>query len=96
MFRLFQTELEARMLARLGKAAGPDDAQMAILFTQHLANVDSWLGRQSHMAVMQVAYRDVIDNPREVAGRLAAFLERPLDVAAMAGVVDPTLYRNRA
>ena len=40
-------------------------------------------------------YRTALQNPREHAQRIREFLGLPLDVEAMAGAVDPSLYRNR-
>jgi hypothetical protein len=45
--------------------------------------------------VSRVQYHAVLHEPREVAGRVAKFLELPLDIEAMTQQVDGTLYRQR-
>jgi len=44
---------------------------------------------------LTVGYREVVENPRDAAGRIDAFLGGTLDVERMAAVADPSLYRNR-
>ena len=51
---------------------------------------------QGHrIPVLTVAYAEVIRDPAAVARCVAEFLPGDLDVALMAQVVDPTLYRQR-
>jgi len=45
--------------------------------------------------VLRVKYHDVIRDPKLAAAAMVEFLGVPLDVDAMAGAVDPSLYRNR-
>ncbi|MCE9613349.1 MAG: sulfotransferase [Lentisphaerae bacterium] len=87
---------QSKMLERLGKPSGPDDGQMTALFNRHLAEIQVWLAKQPNMRVHYVHYGDVIQSPQKVMADLCAFLERPLDAARMAAIVDPELYRNRA
>ena len=86
---------QARMLARLGGDSGPADEAMGPMFEKHLVRVREWLTRQPNIDVLGVAYRDAIRSAEAVARGIAAFLGRDLDTAAMAAVVDPSLYRNR-
>ena len=43
-----------------------------------------------------IEYRDVIDNSREAAERVAVFFDVPLDIDRATQAVDAKLYRNRA
>jgi hypothetical protein len=87
---------QRKMLERLGESHGEvDDATMARLFAQHLAKVTAWLERQPNVDVLYVSYNDVLADPRTQAQRLNRFFDGELDVAAMADVVEPELYRNR-
>ena len=86
---------QARMLAHRGEPAGPDDEEMERLFNRQLETIEAWLDDQEHMTVLYVAYGGVLDKPRETAERIARFLDRDLDLDAMAAVVDPSLYRSR-
>jgi hypothetical protein len=42
-----------------------------------------------------VHYHRVLREPRAVAEEVTAFLQAPLDIDAMVGQVDGSLYRNR-
>lgn len=85
------------MLARRSEPAGDagDDAMIRI-YERHLREVASFLARRRAFAVLDVEHRAVIDTPLDEARRVAAFVGRPLDPAAMAAAVDPSLHRNRA
>ena len=49
-----------------------------------------------HFDFLMVDYRRALEQPSEVVTEINAFLGGQLDEAAMAAVVDPALYRNRA
>lgn len=88
---------QKRMLVRRGEEPNAvDDERLAALFRQHVKRVQSWLGEQPNVELVDVSYNRILDRPREAAEHLDAFLEQDLDVEAMAGVVDPSLYRQRA
>jgi len=86
---------QRKMLQRLGKEDSVDDAQMEAYFTRHLQKVDSWLSGRKDIDVLNVDYSDIIDDPLGMAGRVSEFLGGGLDVGAMSGAVDSSLYRNR-
>jgi hypothetical protein len=50
----------------------------------------------SNMTTLYVPYPDLLADPHAQAARIGAFTQTKLDLAAMAAVVDPSLYRNRA
>jgi hypothetical protein len=88
---------QAAMLKRRGAGdLSPDDATMKRLFEDELREIDEWLGRQSAFASLNVDYAAVLAAPLEEARRVNAFLGGNLDSDAMAGMVDPALYRRRA
>lgn len=88
---------QARMLQNMGNAQPqPPDEKMGELFELHLQQVDRYLHEQSRMQVLHCPHRDVIQSPQMQAKRIADFLGLDLDVEGMAGVVDKSLYRNRA
>ena len=72
-----------------------DDAQMTMLFENHVRQVESWLAQQPNIEVLYVHYSDVMADPLTAVNSMCRFLGRDLDVRAMAEVVDPDLYRNR-
>jgi hypothetical protein len=87
---------QRKMLERLGESRGEvGDATMARLFAQHLAKVTGWLDTQPNVDVLYVSYNEVLADPIAQATRVSQFFDGKLDVAAMAEVVDPELYRNR-
>lgn len=87
---------QRRMLERLGRSAGqPTDEAMAALFDAHLRQVREWLTRQANIRTLTVRYADVLQNPRAGAEAVSRFLDRDLDLDAMARIVDPALYRER-
>jgi hypothetical protein len=54
------------------------------------------MDRQANLSYLDVDYNVALDDPLATANQVKAFLSLPLDVVAMASVVDPTLYRQRA
>ncbi|GJM43990.1 MAG: hypothetical protein DHS20C21_08320 [Gemmatimonadota bacterium] len=87
---------ERKMLERLGKNADhATDERMAEIFTKHLAHLEGWIAKQSHLSVLQVSYNEVLRDPDTVLKGVAEFFGGTLDAAKMAAVVDPSLYRNR-
>jgi len=87
---------QARMLARNGQGAGRGtDAALAALYHAHLRKAESWLAAQRNLALMYMAYRDVIEDAEGSAIRIRRFLEVPLDQDAMVRAVDSGLYRER-
>jgi hypothetical protein len=75
---------------------GADAAFISAAFERHLREVDAWLDRRPSGTVCRLPYHRVLREPRTVAEELTQFLQATLDIDAMAGQVDPSLYRNRA
>jgi hypothetical protein len=88
---------QAALLRRTGRAAdGTDERAVAEALVKHLVWLEGWArAAPAGVRVHELAYRHVVESPREAAAELAGFLERALDVAAMAAVVEPALYRQR-
>ena len=82
------------MLARQGKASA-DEATLTKIFQAQLADVERSLTDQTHFSVLPVSHHRLFSDPIVVAGEVNEFLGGELDVAAMAGAVDPLLYRQR-
>ena len=87
---------QAKMLERRGETSDTSDEKMLELWQDHLWRVNWQLKKRPWFTALDVHYRAVLDSPREEAEKIREFLGRPLDVEAMAGVVDRSLYRNRA
>ncbi len=86
---------QAKMLERRGETPDTSDERMIELYDDHLWKVNRLLQREAHLDVLDVPYKSVLENPRQLADRIRDFLGLPLDAAKMAGVVDERLYRNR-
>ena len=83
------------MLNRHGqKGAALAPEKLRAIYEQQLARVSEILERRK-LPVLRVTHADCLRNSAEVATRVKNFLNLPLDSAAMAAVVDKSLYRQR-
>jgi hypothetical protein len=88
---------QQKMLARRGEAgAEVSDAEMAELFAKHLVKVKQWLHDQPNFALLEVDYNAMLHTPQPYIRSINEFLGGQLDEQAMAAIVNPDLYRNRA
>jgi LPS sulfotransferase NodH len=87
---------QEEMLKRRG-AYDPGGNTSAIeqAFQRHLIEVNKWLAAKANTQVLRVHYHRVLREPQAVAEEVAAFVGASLDIAAMVGQVDGSLYRNR-
>ena len=65
------------------------------VFEQHLAQVRRFMAGRGCFRVLPLQYHEVVAAPEAAAARVAQFLGRRLDTAAMARSVERQLYRNR-
>ena len=86
-----------KMLIQRGETPGTpqEDEQMRQHYEKHLTKVHRFLGSRGCFSVLRVGYRSALERPREEAQRINEFVGGGLDVARMAEVGDPALYRNR-
>ena len=88
---------QRKMLERRGTAGGDaGDAEMEKMFEDHLRRVERLLVRRRDCEVLYVEHRRALTHPHDVAADVNRFLGGRLDADRMTGVVDDTLYRNRA
>jgi hypothetical protein len=84
------------MLKRRGTyEPGGDNSAVGELFQRHLIDVNKWLAAKPNTSVFRIHYHRVLREPQAVAEEVTAFLGAPLDIKAMVGQVDGSLYRNR-
>jgi hypothetical protein len=84
------------MLDRLGRpGAQLSEGRLAAIYAAQLEGVREWLHTQGGFRVLEVDYSECLAHPDETAWRIGKFLEVPLDRAAMAAAVDPSLRRQR-
>ncbi|MGD9317189.1 MAG: sulfotransferase family protein [Anaerolineae bacterium] len=87
---------QRQMLIRRGEPIDAvSDERMAELFRRHVVGVQAWLAEQPNVDTLYVDYGGILNAPSERAKRVNEFLDGGLDVTKMAGVVDPSLYRQR-
>jgi LPS sulfotransferase NodH len=87
---------QAEMIRRRGTAGAPlPEAALIAGLRAHLNQVNAWLSQTHDILVSRVEYHSVLRDPRAAAGSVQEFLQRALDVEAMARQVDPSLYRQR-
>ncbi len=84
------------MLDRQGRqGANLERGRLADVFKEQLRKVHRAIDDRN-IACLVVRYAMAIRDPRSVAESVNRFLDGSLDVGAMAAVVDPALYRERA
>jgi hypothetical protein len=84
------------MLARRG--AGGDllaPERLAAIFRAQLEEAHRWVAARPGFRSLAVDYHAVLDDPLAAARAVDRFLGGGLDLAAMAGCVDPRLRRQR-
>jgi hypothetical protein len=85
------------MLQRSGKTgASLSPERLAAIYASQLTTVRKWLAERNCFKVLEVQYASLVRDPQSNAASIAAFLGGGLDIEAMAGAVDPNLYRNRS
>ncbi|MBZ0112064.1 MAG: sulfotransferase [Thermoanaerobaculia bacterium] len=87
---------QGKMLERRAEDGGASDEQMIEIYESHLWRVDYLFKHAAHLERLDVAYAEVVADPRRQAERINTFLGGRLDVEKMIEAVDPQLYRNRA
>jgi len=72
------------------------DEQLLAAFRGEIMQIETWIREQPSIEVHYLDYNATLAEPQDCFEEIASFLGRRLDVAAMARVVDPSLYRNRS
>jgi len=86
---------QAKMLVNRGEANETSDEKMLDLYKDHLWKIDYMMRHRPCFELLNVDYKDVVENPRQQAQRIGAFLGDHVDVEKMTTAVDEKLYRNR-
>jgi len=84
------------MLAHQGRqGANLESGRLADVFKKQLRKVHRAINDRN-ISCLVVPHATAIQDPRSIAEEVNSFFDGSLDVAAMAAVVDPALYRERA
>ena len=90
------TASQKTMLKRLKRDSDKfTDHQIQAAYLRQLEMVKRWLERNPNAWVLYIKHREAIAQPMVVAAKISQFLGGNLDSQAMAGVVDPALYRQK-
>lgn len=85
-----------KMMERQGEPLEQiSDPRMSQVFQNHLETVGVWLDRQPNVDVTYVSYNEILEGALAQANAVNRFIAEDGNVAAMADVVDPALYRQR-
>ncbi len=87
---------QQKMLGNRGEDHDVEDDTMRKMYENHLWRVRYLMKTNPRFECLEVPYREILDEPRAYAEKIAGFLGGGLDVDAMSGVADRKLYRNRA
>ena len=86
---------QSKMLENQPAGDSADVQRTIDLYARHMHDVARLIAARPCFQALDVEYAQVLADPRREAARVATFLERPLDIDAMAAAVDRRLYRNR-
>ncbi len=87
---------QRQMLRRRGKPTDARaDTELAHLFAAHVQQVQQWLAQQPHIAMLEVSYNALLDQPQPQIAAINQFLGGNLDTTRMAQMIDHQLYRQR-
>lgn len=86
---------QRKMLQHQNNDDAVEDAQMIKIYQRELANLESWIQKQTNFSKLDVSYNDLVKDPPSQISQIASFLGGDLDEEAMAAVIDVNLYRNR-
>ena len=84
------------MLQRKGNRSDINEEEMGKLFNRHLEEIENWLAGQKNMRVFYINYKNVIEDPRNIAQVINHFLNETLNIEKMVETVDKSLYRQRS
>jgi len=84
-----------KMLERRGEENPLDDSKTKDYYLRHLVQVKFLVRNRANMEIIEVNYRQALDDPSAFVAAVDRFLGGRMDRAAMQAVVDENLYRNR-
>lgn len=88
---------QQKMVKKLGKKVNEEVYPLSIINSFGTCNkrAKRWAEKQSHVEILCVQYRDVIEAPFAQAIRISEFLDAKIQPEDMIAAVDPMLYRER-
>ncbi len=86
---------QKKMLVNREEEDDTSNDSMKSTFAAHVEEVEAWMRVSKHVDVLFVSYNRMQSDSDKQIERVVKFLDTDLDVAAMATIVDPSLYRQR-
>jgi len=87
---------QAEMIRRRGtQGAALTPPALAAALEGHVRQVMAWLDKQPHIRVCHVHYHRLLQEPQAQTDSILAFLDQPLNRAAMLAQIDPSLRCQR-
>jgi Sulfotransferase domain len=88
---------QKKMLERSGKPTDKvSDEKLAEMYQKHLVKVESWLAAQPNVTTLYINYNTIMQDPLSHLREVNQFLGYTLSEDKMAGMIDPSLYRQKA
>jgi hypothetical protein len=88
---------QKKMIDRLGtEDADAQDEAMKEAYRNDIVRTRLLCKKRPNFELVEVHYKDTVEDPTGTAGKVNAFLGGRLDEAAMRAAVDASLYRNRS
>jgi len=85
---------QSTMLARDGRSSA-DREVLRRAYERQVAGAKAWIEHSKKANAVSIPYPNVLSSPSAVAANVNTFLGGTLSEAEMAGVVDPSLHRER-
>jgi hypothetical protein len=84
------------MIAAMGKSAPSASIDLGPIFHRQFQAAQTFVRSLPNTVVETFSHREMLSSPESTVARIAQFLKRPdLNRAAMARIVDASLYRSR-
>jgi len=71
------------------------EAELKTVLSNHLTQVEEWLGNQPNIRSLEVDYNRLLEDPGVDIQRIVEFLDFDLDPEGLKRVIDHKLYRQR-
>lgn len=71
------------------------DTELKTVMSNHLAQVEEWLGNQPNIRSLDVDYNRLLENPEDDVRRITDFLDFSLNPDDLKSIIEPKLYRQR-
>ena len=84
-----------KMLERRGEENPIADQAAKEAYIRHLVDIRFMVRKRPNFEMIELQFRQALEEPRPFVAEINAFLGGGLDEEAMMSIVDPELYRNR-